>query len=83
VNYVHRNPVKRGLVELETQWVWSSAREYAALRDFAVGQDVITIGELPGRAGVPIDTIHIDRYDFPEQSLASLWIDGKPCLEIE
>jgi putative transposase len=28
VNYIHRNPVARGLVEHECDWKWSSAREW-------------------------------------------------------
>ena len=28
VNYMHRNPVKRGLVERPEQWPWSSFRAY-------------------------------------------------------
>ena len=33
VAYIHHNPVKRGLVEVETDWAWSSARWYAGERD--------------------------------------------------
>jgi putative transposase len=29
LRYMHRNPVKRGLVEEPDQWVWSSFRSYA------------------------------------------------------
>jgi putative transposase len=29
LRYIHRNPVKRGLVELPEQWRWSSYRFYA------------------------------------------------------
>ena len=28
VAYIHMNPVRRGLVERATDWVWSSARDY-------------------------------------------------------
>ncbi len=28
VNYIHQNPVKRGLVERSEDWKWSSARDY-------------------------------------------------------
>ena len=31
VNYMHLNPVRRGLVEVVTDWRWSSARCYAGL----------------------------------------------------
>src|SRR5450432_74836 len=29
LRYIHRNPVKRGLVETPEQWAWSSFRFYA------------------------------------------------------
>ena len=29
LRYIHRNPVKRGLVAKPEQWPWSSFREYA------------------------------------------------------
>jgi REP element-mobilizing transposase RayT len=29
IEYIHDNPVRRGLVEKATDWVWSSARFYA------------------------------------------------------
>ena len=29
INYIHNNPVRRGLVQKPTDWVWSSARFYA------------------------------------------------------
>ncbi len=29
ITYVHRNPVRRGLIEREVDWPWSSARWYA------------------------------------------------------
>ena len=32
-NYIHQNPVKAGLVKNETDWEFSSARDYAGLRD--------------------------------------------------
>ncbi len=37
IAYVHANPVRRGLVERDTDWEWSSARWWAGRRD----------GELP------------------------------------
>ncbi len=37
VNYIHANPVRRGLVDNPTDWKWSSARWHAGMRD----------GELP------------------------------------
>jgi putative transposase len=29
LRYIHRNPVKRGLVEKPEEWAWSSFRHYA------------------------------------------------------
>jgi hypothetical protein len=31
VEYIHLNPVRRGLVTQPEQWCWSSYREYAGL----------------------------------------------------
>ena len=28
INYIHNNPVRRGLVDSPTNWIWSSARFY-------------------------------------------------------
>ena len=32
-NYIHQNPVKAGLVSVETDWEFSSARDYAGMRN--------------------------------------------------
>ena len=32
IDYIHLNPVRRGLVERPEDWEWSSARWYAGLR---------------------------------------------------
>jgi putative transposase len=42
IDYVHENPVRRGLVECATDWKWSSARYYATGE-----QGPITIAEWP------------------------------------
>ena len=31
IDYIHANPVRRGLVERPTDWMWSSARDHAGL----------------------------------------------------
>jgi putative transposase len=36
VRYIHRNPVRRGLVEQPDQWRWSSFRQYAYGEDGVV-----------------------------------------------
>lgn len=47
LRYMHRNPVKRGLVELPEQWRWSSYRFYfldevGAVRECGVDQDFVS-----------------------------------------
>jgi putative transposase len=39
LRYIHRNPVKRGLVEFPEQWKWSSYRYY-----LLVEEGLVTIG---------------------------------------
>jgi putative transposase len=39
VEYIHNNPVRRGLVEKATDWVWSSARFYAGMRPVPMAMD--------------------------------------------
>ena len=36
LRYIHRNPVKRGLVERPEDWLWSSFRHYATGADSPV-----------------------------------------------
>ena len=33
IAYIHANPVRRGLVEREVDWEWSSARQYVGMED--------------------------------------------------
>jgi putative transposase len=39
IDYLHHNPVRRGLVERPTDWVWSSARFYAGMRPVPLEMD--------------------------------------------
>lgn len=39
VEYIHNNPVRRGLVKRAVDWRWSSARYYAGLEDFDLAMD--------------------------------------------
>jgi putative transposase len=39
IDYIHNNPVKRGLVGRPTEWAWSSARWYAGERDGVIEID--------------------------------------------
>jgi putative transposase len=38
-NYIHDNPVRRGLVAKQSEWPWSSARWYACMKDGIVRLD--------------------------------------------
>lgn len=42
VRYIHRNPVKRGLVREPWEWKWSSARWYAGEREGEIPIDTIS-----------------------------------------
>jgi len=33
IDYIHENPVRRGLIDKSIDWYWSSARWYAGVRD--------------------------------------------------
>jgi putative transposase len=39
VDYLHNNPVRRGLVERATDWAWSSARWYAGWDELVLAMD--------------------------------------------
>ena len=39
VEYIHANPVRRGLAECPTDWAWSSARSYAGLDSVRIEPD--------------------------------------------
>ena len=39
IDYIHLNPVRRGLVENAIDWQWSSARWYAGVRPVAIEID--------------------------------------------
>jgi putative transposase len=39
VEYIHNNPVRRGLVNLPSQWIWSSAADWAGLGDIRLKVD--------------------------------------------
>ena len=43
LDYMHANPVKRGLVGRPTDWRWSSAPWYAGLRDAALRIDEVPL----------------------------------------
>jgi putative transposase len=39
IEYIHNNPVRRGLVNRPTDWPWSSARFYAGMEDVILPMD--------------------------------------------
>ena len=43
IGYIHNNPVRRGLVEKATDWVWSSARCYAGTLPVPIKMDFLPI----------------------------------------
>ncbi len=46
IDYIHANPVRRGLVERVEDWEWSSARWYAGLRPVRLAMDADALMEL-------------------------------------
>lgn len=41
IEYIHNNPVRRGLVEKATDWIWSSARFYAGMKPCPIDMDAL------------------------------------------
>ncbi len=39
IDYIHANPVRRGLVERPEEWEWSSARWYGGTRSVGIEMD--------------------------------------------
>ena len=48
IDYIHANPVRRGLVPRAEEWEWSSARWYAGLRPVKLEMDEAVLTELAG-----------------------------------
>jgi hypothetical protein len=46
IDYIHANPVRRGLVARPEDWEWSSARWYAGLRPVKLEMDLGVLTEL-------------------------------------
>ena len=46
IEYIHANPVRRGLVARAEDWEWSSARWYAGLRPVKLEMDPDVLVEL-------------------------------------
>jgi putative transposase len=41
IEYIHNNPVRRGLVEKATDWIWSSARFYVGYPNVPIRMDAL------------------------------------------
>jgi putative transposase len=46
IDYIHANPVRRGLVTRPEDWEWSSARWYAGMRPVKIEMDRMVLDEL-------------------------------------
>jgi hypothetical protein len=46
IDYLHANPVRRGLVSKAEDWEWSSARWYAGMRPVKIEMDEMIMIEL-------------------------------------
>ncbi len=46
IDYIHRNPVRRGLCERPTDWLWSSARWYEEMDGVVLDVDLVPPGAL-------------------------------------
>ena len=46
IDYIHANPVRRGLVAQAEDWEWSSARWYAGMRPVKIEMDAMILDEL-------------------------------------
>ena len=42
IEYIHHNPVRRGLVGNPTDWLWSSAGWYAGVKDVPLKMDPLS-----------------------------------------
>jgi putative transposase len=43
IDYIHANPVRRGLAERPTDWYWSSARAHAGFQDVPLAIDPVEL----------------------------------------
>jgi putative transposase len=43
IDYIHWNPVRRGLVERPGDWIWSSARFYEGISDVPLPMDALPV----------------------------------------
>jgi len=74
LRYIHRNPVKRGLVERPEDWVWSSFRHYATGEPGVVRIESEWMESCQGRAQLPHP--ELPHLELPHPSKTGL--DGAP-----
>ena len=60
LRYIHRNPVKRGLVEKPEDWAWSSFRHYVTGEEGVVEIESKWTGRKRERMGMPL-RVHITK----------------------
>jgi len=75
LRYLHRNPVKRGLVERPEDWAWSSFRHYATGVEGVVEIESEWTGRRRERMGMPLRVTAV-----PTLSPKSGEKDGAPQL---
>jgi putative transposase len=73
LRYMHRNPVKRGLVEKPGDWIWSSFRHYATGAEGVVEIESEWTGRKRERMGMPL---RVKVVENPHPSKSGL--DGAP-----
>ncbi len=44
IDYIHANPVRRGLMERATDWYWSSAQAHAGMQPVPLAMDPVDVG---------------------------------------
>jgi len=78
LRYIHRNPVKRGLVERPEEWVWSSFRHYATGEVGVVRIESEWVDSCPNKTELPYpERPHPER---PHPSNTGL--DGAPGSDL-
>jgi putative transposase len=66
LRYIHRNPVKRGLVSAPELWPWSSFRHYLTGKEGTVEIESEWTGRKRERMGIQPTVKQCDRQTFPE-----------------
>jgi len=78
VDYIHNNPVRRGLAANSTDWVWSSARWYAGFDDAVLSMDAHPSASGPhleveaptGKQGLPMPPEAAQQIRFADLGVA-------------